>query len=437
MAAGEPGRDRRLSYPTMSPEQQVAWRAALAQRHEETLALARRLVGVNSHSRHRAGLLENAAIIRAAFEPLGFQARQVPDEDPERGDHLLLRRGDDGAPAIALVSHLDTVYRVEQERQHDFRWREADGFIYGPGVADIKGGTALIWSIVAVLAGLDRARFDRVAWQILFNAAEEEGNATFPRLVRETLPARTLACLVYEPGNPDPLAPQGSCVTSSRRGSARYQVECFGREAHAGAAHAQGANAIRQLARLIERIEAMTDHARGLTCNAGVIGGGHASNTVPGHAWAQVDTRAETPAEQASQHAALLALAGDGDVVSVERPYRCRVEVRRSSCYPPWPEGGASQRLAAEAVMLAAECGIPLRAERRAGASDANHLWELAPTLCSLGPVGRNIHCAVHDPTLGLAQESIDPNSLLPRGLLSLALIDRLLDQAGVMGAAR
>lgn len=416
-----------LSYPSMNPERKQAYQRCLEDRLPGTLSLLEQLVAVNSHSRARSGLLENARLVAGAFEPLGFTARQVADADPERGDHLFLVRRGEGPQSIALVSHLDTVYTAEQEAANDFRWREEGSRIYGPGVADIKGGTALIHLVLTALAAVDREFFERISWHVLLNAAEEEGNLQFPELARAALPPGLAACLVYEPGNPDPHDPAGSRVTRSRRGSARFLVETIGREAHAGSGHRQGANAIRQLARVIERIEAMTDHARGLTFNVGIVGGGVASNTVPGRAFAQVDTRAETPADQQQQIQQLLALAGVGDVVSIDQPFPCRIVVQRHSCYPPWPESATSMALARTAEAAAASLGQRVVAEHRAGASDANHLWNVAPTLCSLGPVGRNIHCSVHDPEHGLTQESIDRTTIVPRALLSVALLYRLL----------
>jgi glutamate carboxypeptidase len=401
----------------------------LTEREPAMLDLLRRLVAINSHTRNRAGVLANAELICAAFEPLGFRLERLPDDDPARGDHLCLQRRGDRPGAIALVSHLDTVYTSAQEAANQFRWREDGDRIYGPGVADVKGGSALIWLVLSTLARAEPELFQALEWIVLFNAAEEEGNRLFPPWARGKLANRPRALLVYEPGNRSTTG-SGECVTTSRRGSSRFVVETFGREAHAGAAHQRGASAIRQLARTIERIESMTDYSAGSTCNVGIIEGGMASNTVPGWARAEVDARAESREAQAQQIAALLALSGDGEIVSAEDPFRCRVSVHQTSCYPPWPESAASRELAELAAQLAAESGIDLHGERRGGASDANHLWDLAPTLCSLGPLGAHIHSSIHDPARGLFQESIERHSIVPRALLSCRLIERIADRS-------
>lgn len=407
----------------MDAARQSTLHAAALALEPATLDLLAELVAINSHSRHRAGVLANAALVRQAFAPLGFVAEQIPSDDPEHGDHLLLRRAGRRAGTFHLVSHLDTVYTTQQERDNQFTWRQDGDLIYGPGVADIKGGTALIWLLLRLLSEQFATLFEDWSWQIMFNAAEEEGNRCFPTVARARVAAADPACLVFEPGHRDPLDPARQLVTTSRRGSARFVIEALGREAHAGSGHRLGINAIRQLARLTETIESLTEHSRGLTFNVGIFQGGVASNTVPGHALIQVDTRAETPSDQAWQIERLLALGGNGDVVSIDDPRPCRITVTAFSAYPPWPANAASQLLADRAIDAANALGIRLGYARRAGASDGNHLWDLVPTLCSVGPIGANIHCSVHDPDRGLHQESVERSSFVSRALLLCGLL--------------
>ena len=56
----------------------------------------------------------------------------------------------------------------------------------------------------------------------------------------------------------------------------------------------------------------------------------------------------------------------------------------------------------------------------RRGASDGSHLWDRAPTLDGLGPVGGNLHCASGD------VEWTRRSSFVERALLSALLIRRL-----------
>ena len=106
----------------------------------ESLDFLRALVDTNSFTQNRSGVLAVGALCSEVFEPLGFSSVSVPSVTPECGDHVILTRNG-SEQSLLLVSHLDTVYPPEEEAKYDFRWREEGGWIYGPGVVDIKGCT--------------------------------------------------------------------------------------------------------------------------------------------------------------------------------------------------------------------------------------------------------------------------------------------------------
>lgn len=356
--------------------------------------LLRRLVEVNSFTGNREGVRRVGGILEEAFAPLGFRARRI-------GDHLALEKGGRGGPRVLFVGHMDTVYR------EGFPWREHAGRIYGPGVCDMKGGLVVMRMALAEAASADDVT-------ILLNATEEGGCADFPPLARGFVTPRTRACLVFEPG----LEAEGGSTTIvvQRKGSGRFRVDVTGREAHSGHAHEKGASAIRELARAVERIEARTDHARGVTFNVGTIEGGTTVNSVPGRASASLDLRAWTPEDFAWGRSQALALGGDGSVPGT------RVEVTELPGYPPWPANEGSRSLGETACALGRDLGLTLVAGRRGGGSDGCHLWDLVPTLDGLGPVGRNPHVAT-----GTDPESVDPGSFEPRAKLAAALLRKLL----------
>ncbi|HEX5136906.1 MAG TPA: M20/M25/M40 family metallo-hydrolase [Planctomycetota bacterium] len=349
--------------------------------------MLRRLVEVNSFTGNRDGVEQVARMVEEMFCPLGFRARRI-------GDHLALERGGAGGPRLLLIGHLDTVY------PENFPWREADGRIFGPGVCDMKGGIVVMW--MALLEFCPDVT-------LLFNAAEEGGCADFPPLARSLVTPATRACFVYEPG----LEEGGkTTVVTERKGSGRFRVEVTGRQAHSGHSHGKGASAIRELARVVERIEAATDYANGVTFNVGTIEGGTTVNSVPGRASASLDLRAWTPGDFARGRALALGLAGEGSVPGT------RVAVTERPGYPPWPANEGSGALG----KLACSLDPGLVAGRRGGGSDGCHLWDLVPTLDGLGPVGRNAHVAT-----GPDPESVDGASFGPRAKLSAALFRKLL----------
>src|SRR5437899_7908663 len=88
------------------------------QRLPETLELLREMVGINSFTENAEGVNRLSRFVAGAFLPLGFGASFHEATHPSYGKHLVLRRASiPGAPTIALVSHLDTVF-TEEEEQH-------------------------------------------------------------------------------------------------------------------------------------------------------------------------------------------------------------------------------------------------------------------------------------------------------------------------------
>jgi glutamate carboxypeptidase len=370
---------------------------------DEAIAVLQRLVETGSFTHDREGVVRLGAMVEELFAPLGFATRRVRSATKDCGDHLILTRPE-GETALLLVAHLDTVYPTT------FPWRVEGSWIYGPGACDIKGGIVLMWMILRTLEELAPELFEKVTWKLLFNATEEGGCADFPELARAEVTPGAVACLIYEPGIQEGDA---TSVAVQRKGSGRFLAEAFGRAAHSGHAHADGANAIRELARVVERIESLTDCEREITFNVGVIGGGTTVNTVPAHASCQVDTRAWNNEDFAWARAQLLAAAGEGTVKG------CRVEVKERPGYPPWPASPESARLGDLIASCGRELGQTVLPQRRRGGSDGCHLWDRLPTVDGLGPIGRDPHCP--------GREAVDRTSFVPRALLSLALLRKLV----------
>jgi glutamate carboxypeptidase len=370
---------------------------------DEAIATLQRLVETSSFTHDREGIVRLGGMVEELFRPLGFQTQRVRSITEECGDHLILTHTG-GDPTILMVAHLDTVY------PKTFPWRVEGDWIYGPGANDIKGGTVLMWMILRALREHAPERFEKATWKLLFNATEEGGCADFPEIARAEATPDTVACLIYEPGA---LEEHGTTIAIQRKGSGRFLAEAFGREAHSGHAHQKGANAIRELARVVERLEALTDYEREITFNVGVIEGGTTVNTVPAHARCQIDTRAWSTEDFAWAREQVLGQAHQASVPG------CRVEVTERPGYPPWPANEKSTRLGELIAECGRELGQTVLLKKRGGGSDGNHLWDRLPTVDGLGPIGRDPHCP--------GREAVDRASFVPRALLSLELLERLV----------
>jgi glutamate carboxypeptidase len=338
-----------------------------------------------------------ARILDAEAEALGLRIERVPDPKGVFADHRVYStpatRGDD--VTLALVGHVDTVYPASmgflRMTRDDGPAGPATGdVVRGPGVLDMKSGlTAMLCALRAVRA-VTPERWARLRLRIVCVSDEEVGSPSSAALY-ERLAPRLSGGLVFEAGR------AGDRIVTSRAGSASFEIVVHGRAAHAGNHHAQGINAIAVLARLVLRAEAITDYARGILVNVGIIAGGTAKNTVPELARCVVDSRFLTVADAHEVVDRLRALAADpfGDEPDVPARLReARVELLGGIARPPMEviEGTQALRLRYEAHAAAAGLSVG-EAPRQGGGSDANLLAALGvPCIDGLGPAGEHFH---------------------------------------------
>ncbi|GAB4189777.1 MAG: M20 family metallopeptidase [Roseiflexaceae bacterium] len=388
------------------------------------LDLLRRMVAINSFTANPAGVNALGELTAEVFAGLGFRAEFIQAVDPAYGRHLVLTRPGQGGPLIGMVSHLDTVFPPEEELRNDFVWREEDGRVYGPGTVDIKGGTVMILMVLEALRDLAPAAFERSGWTVLINAAEERLAPDFGTLLLERL-AGARACLVFEAGR---MRDGVFSLVASRKGRAELRVAAEGHGAHAGSEHQRGANAIVQLARAVEEVAALTDYDRKLTVNVGAIRGGTVTNRVPHQAELELELRAfdQDVFEQAV--AAVLALDGRSDVRSGDGQRACRLRAELESRSPPWPNNPATDALIAIWTEAGQQLGLRAQPEQRGGLSDGNWTWAHIPTLDGLGPDGGNAHASERNPTEGKLPEFALVSSFVPRALLNLLGVLRLVE---------
>ncbi len=395
------------------------------------LDLLRQMVDINSFSTNAKGVDTLAELTAEIFAGLGFDEERIQSADFLYGQHLVLRRegrdGPDGTPApmIGLISHLDTVYPAVEEETNDFHWRIEGDRIYGPGTVDIKGGTVVIYMVLDALRQFHPDVFDRVTWVVLVNAAEEALNVDFGDVCRDQLDG-ALAALVFEGGDTDG---QRFKIVTSRKGMARYHITVEGKAAHAGTSHASGANAIVQLADVIQTVADFTDYDNDLTFNVGTILGGTVINRVPHQAAASVEMRAFTPDVFEGGVDKMLALNDFCSVRSVMEGYPCKVRVMLTHRWEPWPENEATSRLLGYWQAAAEELGLEAVPEARGGLSDGNLIWRDLPTIDGLGPKGGNAHSSERSEDGAKDQEYAVASSFVPKAILNTQAILKLLDR--------
>ncbi|MBN1147624.1 MAG: M20/M25/M40 family metallo-hydrolase [Anaerolineales bacterium] len=393
------------------------------------IELLRQMVEINSFTANAQGVNQLANLSAKIFAPFGFQAEYVQSANPNFGKHLFLRRapqahgGEIARKEIALISHLDTVFPPEEEQQNDFHWRPEGDRIYGPGTVDIKGGTVMIYMALDALCAFFPTVFDSVNWLICLDASEEVLSEDFGKQCLARLSENTLGCLVFEGGS---ISAGEMPLVVARKGRATYQVQVEGKSAHAGNAHALGANAIVQIAHTIQQIASFTDYEKNITFNVGTITGGSVVNRVPHHAQAEVEMRAFDPDIFQAGIEKMLALNGKSQIVSNEG-YPCKVSIQIVDRTGPWPRNPGTERLYRLWAEVAAQVGIRVSTEERGGLSDGNMLWRRFPTLDGLGPAGSNAHCSERSADGSKEQEYVQISSFAPKALLNTLAIAEMI----------
>ncbi|HET6899912.1 MAG TPA: M20/M25/M40 family metallo-hydrolase, partial [Vicinamibacteria bacterium] len=253
----------------------LAWTRAHA---EEMTALLAEICAIESPSTDPPAVAALATRLAADVEAVGL----VPELVPVSGGGPILRArrpAPPGGPApVMLLGHLDTVWPLGTLAARPVRID--DGRLYGPGCYDMKAG--LVVALFALRAL--HARGQRPPVTVFFTPLEEVDCDPYRALMEAEMLAAG-AVLDFEPAWP------GGAVKTSRKGSGSFTLHAHGRASHAGADLSRGANAILELARQCLEISKLTDPARGVSANVGVIRGGLRSNVVPDLAEAEIDVR--------------------------------------------------------------------------------------------------------------------------------------------------
>lgn len=365
---------------------------------QRTVERLRLLVETESPSQDKAAVDRVSAVVAKWCGELGAEVRW--HRFGGVGDSLEARfAGKDcgeGRPVL-LLGHLDTVWDVGTLR--GMPWREENGRIFGPGVLDMKAGVVMALTALELLRD---AGFRRPPVILLLHGDEEIGSPA-SRAVTERVAAECGAVYVLEPA-------QGAAgaYKTARKGVGQYRLEVTGVAAHAGVDFASGQSAVLELARQLLAVAKLSEAARGVTVNAGVIGGGTRSNVVAAEAWAEIDMRV---------------VSGE-DVAWVEEGLRglralnpaCRVAVSGGMNRPPMVRTKAIAGLFERARMLAGAMGLGVLEEAATGGgSDGNFTAAVGvPTLDGMGAVGAGAHAA---------HEHVERRSLVERTALLAAML--------------
>ena len=368
-----------------------------------------KLVLIESGSANLPGLAKVADYAQSRLTALGAQTERIKASDSERVMVKGVFKGKGRLKAM-LMAHMDTVYPDGILASQPYK---LDGNrLYGPGIADDKGGIAVILHALGVLKSLGWSDYATVT--VLFNPDEEIGSGGSGALI-QALAAEHDVVLSYEPTAAKSMA-KVEGVLLAAAGTATATMEVKGRASHAGAAPDEGRNALIELSHQMLATQDIAKNIPGAQLNWTYAQGGSVRNQIPAQAMATADVRLLKPDAAEKLQAALVAKTQESHRVP-DTHVHVSLEVGR----PPYVAGERGMALAQRARAIYAELdGRPLFFHPvTGGGTDAGFASGSgkAAVLESLGLAGWGFHAK---------DEYIEIDSIVPRLYLTSRLLQEL-----------
>ena len=389
----------------IGPDRAVVEAACAAPMLEQVLAWS----AINSGSRNLTGLATMASRLADAFselpgalELLGAAASTSIGADGREhpmplGDNILLTVRPQAPLQLLFTGHMDTVFPADSA----FRdcWIESE-HLRGPGVADMKGGIAVMLAALRVFEGSPLR--DRIGYQVVLNSDEEIGSPGSAPLLLQAAQGKQ-AAFTYEPS----ALPDGT-LAGARPGSGNFSIIVTGRSAHAGRNPGDGRNALLAAADIALRLGELV--GRGLSVNPARIDGGGPNNVVPDLAILRVNMRPVSAQRQQTAQASIARIFDE-----VARAREVSIQVHGGFGRPPKTLDSRALAL----LELVSACGRrlaqPIGWRDVGGVCDGNNIAALGvPVVDTMGVRGG----AIHSP-----DEYLIVSSLAERASLSALLL--------------
>ncbi|RIA46661.1 glutamate carboxypeptidase [Hephaestia caeni] len=367
---------------------------------------------INSGTANLDGLARIAATLADAFSVLPGTLRLVDPEPVEavsaagavsaqpHGHHLHLAVRPDAPVQMLFTGHMDTVYPADHPFQ-DQRFLDANT-LNGPGVADMKGGLALLLAALEAVETTPLA--ERIGYEVVINSDEETGSFSSAALLAQAARGK-VAALTYEPALPD------GTLAGARGGTGNFSIVIHGRSAHAGRNPDDGRNAIVAAAEIAVRLAA--ERRPTLAVNPARIEGGGPNNVVPDLAVLRVNFRPKAADEIARARTAI-----DAAVADVAAKHDVRIDVHGSFNRPPKPIDAGAARLFDLVKRSGTDLGLDIGWRDTGGVCDGNNIAAAGvPVVDTMGARGG----AIHSP-----DEFLLVDSLAERAALSAVTILRI-----------
>ncbi|MEO6580094.1 MAG: hydrolase [Sphingomicrobium sp.] len=397
----------------LSTFEQAAIERAVA---EPMLAQVQAWSAINSGSRNLDGLARMGSELSDAFATLPGAITLVDPAPVEaidaagrpyhlpHGQHLHLRVRPDAPLQILLTGHMDTVFAADHPFQ-SLTWLD-EGALGGPGVADMKGGIAVM------LAALQAVESSPVAagigYEVVLNSDEEVGSLASASLITAAAQGKR-AALTFEPS----ALPDGT-LAGARPGSGNFSFTVRGKSAHAGRNPEDGRNALIAAADLALRLSKGIGPR--LSINPAKIDGGAPNNVVPDLAILRVNLRPATMEDQARAQSLI-----EASVAMVTAEHEVSIDTHGHFARPPKPMTPELEALFGLVKQAGADLGQTIGWQATGGVCDGNNIAACGvPVIDTMGVRGGKIHSM---------EEYLIVDSLAERAALAALTILRLADR--------
>jgi len=358
----------------------------------DTLDSTRQMVSIQSHVHNVEGVNTLGNWISARFRRLDFHRQVFPQT--EVGHNLYFSNHIEAHKQILLLGHMDTA----ADFQTYVPFYEDRGRIYGTGVAESKGGIAVI------LTALQALRFARVLRNIPCGVLLTSDDALGGRLSKNIISAlaQNSRCVIGTKFGDL----QGGLVTSCS-GTILYRIEISNLK---NGVAVSGANVIEWIAQSSLSWQKLSVPEDGIEVRITNL----TARTNPGlnsdHAAVDLDVRFRHKDQLGGLDARIRKIASkvpNGEL---------QTRIRAGECRSPIMDSEANQAFFSRIQSLAEKLEIHVDPVHRSSSSDICHVPESIPVLGSFGPLGG------HTST---GQEYIVRDSLIDRAaLLALTVAD-------------
>jgi glutamate carboxypeptidase len=370
------------------------------------IATLEQLVLIESGSGQVDGLARMANLLEGRLQGLGMTTRRNKTTAGAGADVVIGSMTGNGRRRILMMAHMDTVYQAGILNTQPFK-REGNK-LYGPGIADDKGGIAVILHALKILGDAGWKDFDQIT--VLFNPDEEVGSVGSGELIAALADQHEIV-LSFEPTSTREHN-QSESLLLGAAGTAAATLTVKGRASHAGVSPELGRNAIIEISHQMIQTKDVAASIPGTQLNWTNVISNKATNQIPELATARADVRLTIPGAEKPLLSALQAKVASTKLVP-DTESTIQLVIGR----PAFRAGPAGKALAEKAQQIYREIDRSLvLVPMIGGATDAAFAGRSgkATVVESFGLAGFGYHAR---------DEYIDIESIIPRLYLTTRLL--------------